>query len=388
MNFYTQDINKKTNIYGFRIREGRIARGYSLQELADNIGVSKQSLSKYENELTKVSADIIISVSDVLDLPLEFFMKDKSEDLKSAEVSPVFFRSLRATGNKVKDSLAQNLSFIEEFYSYFNNYIEFPNFILNKDINSDYKIGVSDLYIEEIALNAREKLGLKDGPINNLTKVLEQNGIIVTKIELNTHKVDAFSKLTSTGIPIIILGSDKNSAVRSRMDLAHELGHLILHSHLSKDDVTKNHNIIEDEAKKFASAFLLPSREFSNDIYSIELEKFIYLKRKWKVSIAGMVVRAHQLRLITDEQYTYLFKRISAKKWRVKEPLDDIIELERPTLLKEAIDLLLENNVVLLDELIRDLAFSRKEIESLCYLDKNYLGDDIESSKPKLRIIK
>ena len=381
-----QSIRDK-NILGYRIKEARIARSYSMQELADSIGVTKQSLSKYENGLTNVSADIAFKISSILDLPIEFFMKEKNIGLEEFDEKPIFFRSLRATSNKVKESLSQNLRFLEEFYEYFNKFIDFPRFDF-EGLNNNYKIGLSDNEIEIIAAKTRKKLGLGDGPIVNLTRTLEQNGIIVTRIELKTHNVDAFSNITSKGIPIIILGSDKNSAVRSRMDLAHELGHIVLHSTLSKDLVIKNHNIIEDEAKKFASAFLLPYKEFSEDLYSINLEKFIYLKRKWKVSIAGMIVRTHQLNLITDEQYVYLFKRISAKKWRVMEPLDDVIEFEKPSLLREAIDLLLENNVISVNELVNDLAFSRKEIESLCYLNPNYLGDDEQKSKVMLRLIK
>lgn len=386
MNMNNKSIRDK-KILGYRIKEARIARGYSMQELSDSIGVTKQSLSKYENDLTNVSADIAFRISNVLDLPIEFFMKERIDKVERFDEKPIFFRSLRATSKKVKESLSQNLKFIEEFYEYFSMFIDFPCFDF-KELNENYKIGLTDNEIENIAAKTREKLGLNDGPIANLTRTLEENGIIITRIELKTHKVDAFSNITSNGIPIIILGSDKNSAVRSRMDLAHELGHIVLHSHLSKDIVIKNHNIIEEEAKKFASCFLLPYKEFSEDVYSINLDKFIYLKRKWRVSIAGMIVRAHQLNLITDEQYTYLFKRISAKKWRTIEPLDDVIELEHPSLLKEAIDLLLDNNVVGLDELIRDLAFTKKEIESLCYLEKNYLGEDNENSKMRLRVIK
>lgn len=331
-----------------------------------------------------------IKLSDKLNLPLEFFMKENSE-LDSNDNIAIFFRSLRSTSNKLKDSLSQNILFIEEIYNYFSMFIDYPKFDV-KDIKNScktkYKLGVSDEYIEEISLKIRKLLGLGEEPIENLTRVLEENGVVVTRIELNTHNVDAFSTVMPNGVPIIILGSDKKSAVRSRMDLAHELGHIILHSDIEKEEVLKNNKIIEDEAKRFASAFLLPDKQFSDDIYNINLDNYIYLKRKWKVSIAGMIVRSHQLDLITDDQYLYLFKRISAKKWRIVEPLDDVIEFEKPSLLKESIDLLLENNIVSVDELVKDLAFSRKEIESLCYLEANYLGEDEVNKKVHLKIIK
>lgn len=375
---------QSNDILGYRIKEARTARGYSLEELAKKIGFSRQSLSKYENEEMKIPGETLIHIADILEFPIGFFRKIKKND--GIGDSPVFFRSLRKAGTKVKDSLGQNVEFLEEIYSYFTQYIDFPKLDIDSDINSNYKIGISDLYIEEVTLKLREQWGLGERPINNLVDLLQRKGIVIARIELDTHNVDAFSNVTSKGIPFMILGSDKQSAVRSRMDCAHELGHIILHSHLTKQEVKENHNIIEEEAKKFASAFLLPENSFSNDLYSVNLDSFIYLKEKWKVSIAGMIVRAHNLKLITDEQYTYLFKRISAKKWRIKEPLDDVFKFEEPALLKEAINLLFDNGMLDNERLLEDLALSRKDIESLCCLEKGFLGKD--EVKPLLRIIK
>lgn len=375
---------QSNDILGYRIRAARMARGYSLEDLSKKIGISRQSLSKYENEDMKIPSENLIHIANILEFPMGFFRKSKQND--GIGDSPVFFRSLRKAGIKIKDSLSQNVEFLEEIYSYFTQYIDFPKLDIAYDINSEYKIGVSDSYIEQITLKLRAQWGLGEKPINNLVDLLQRKGIVIARIELDTHSVDAFSNITSSGIPFIILGSDKQSAVRSRMDCAHELGHIILHSHLTKDEVKKNHNILEDEAKKFASAFLLPANDFSNDLFSINLDSFIYLKEKWKVSISGMIVRTHNLNLITDEQYTYLFKRISAKKWRVKEPLDDILNFEEPALLKEAINLLFDNNRLSNEKLLEDLSLSRKDIESLCCLEEGFLGKD--EIKPLLRIIK
>lgn len=389
MIFNNYDNNSKNDILGYRIKEARIARGYTLDELADSINVTKQSISKYENNLAKISAENMITISKLLNFPLTFFTKEKSIITSSAiNDNPVFFRSLRKTSRRVKASLSQNLEFVEEFYSYFSKFIEFPKFNLDKNINLKYKLGASNNYIESVATKLREYWGLGDGPINDLTTILEKNGIIITRFKLDTHEVDAFSSITSSGTPIIVLGSDKKSAVRSRMDIAHELGHIVLHSNLSNEDLKLNHKVIEDEANKFAGAFLLPDNRFSKDIYTINIDTFVYLKTKWKVSIAAMIVRCYNLNLITNDQYTYLFKRISAKKWRTQEPLDDRIPFEKPKILREAIHLLIDNDILSINELVDNLAFSRKEIEKLCFLEDGYLGADENNIKPKLKIIK
>ncbi|HBH1733618.1 TPA: helix-turn-helix domain-containing protein [Clostridioides difficile] len=386
MNFIQNDTKNKKNILEYRIKEARIARGLTQQELADKLNVTKQLLSKYEKGVTKPSIENLIMISKELDFPIEFFMKEKKISLDDSR--PIFFRSLGSASKKMKSSLGQNTEFVEEIYDYLSDFIEFPKFNIDKNITKDYKIGVSEEYIENVANKLREYWNLGDGPIDNLTKVLEKNGVIITRLELNTHKVDAFSCMTISGVPIIVLGSDKGSAVRSRMDISHELWHILFHSNLSKEDVVNNHKILEEEAKKFAGIFTLPSKEFSEDIYSINIDNFIYLKKKWKISIAAMVVRAHDLKIITDEQYTYLNKRISFKKWRAKEPLDDLIPLEKPQILKQAIKLLLENSVVSIEELTYNIALSKREIEKFCSLDENYLGGEIKTTKPYLKIIK
>ncbi|MCC3668053.1 MULTISPECIES: helix-turn-helix domain-containing protein [Terrisporobacter] len=389
MNFNNFDNINNNDILGYRIKEARIARGYTTDEVAKIIGVTKQSISKYENNKAKICLENLIKLSKELDFPIEFFIKKKENYRESNYENPIFFRSMRSTTKKIKYSLEQNILFIEEIYNYFCKYIDFPKFNICKNLNDGYKIGCSNEHIEKVALTLREYWGLGYGPIANMTKVLERNGIIITRFDIKTHKVDAFSNITCSGTPVIVLSNDKESAVRSRMDLAHELGHIILHSQLSKKEIEENYNTIEDEAKKFAGAFLLPDKEFSNDIYSINIDNFVYLKRKWKVSIAGMIVRSNQLNLITDDQQTYLFKRISAKKWRIQEPLDDIIEIEKPSILREAIELLLDNHVISANDLVKGLAFSTKEIEKLCFLEDDYLASK-EKNKQKfyLRVIK
>lgn len=381
--------NDKKSVVPIRIKEARVARGYSLSDLAEELDVSKQLISKYETGLINIPVENLVKVSELLNFPINFFYKPKNMGTNSSSESVAFFRSLRSTSKRIKVSLEQNIEFMNEIYLFIQQYIEFPKFDIPEDINADYKIGINDSYIEEVALSIRKHWGLGNRPINNLTNTLLKKGIIITRVELKSQEVDAFSKLTGIGVPLVILGSDKESAVRSRMDLAHELGHIILHSHIQEQEFYKNYSIIESEAKKFASAFLLPEEEFVKDIYSTKLESFVYLKEKWKVSIAGMIFRAHSLNIVSDEQYSYLFKQMSAKRWRTKEPLDDVIKFERPNMIKEAIELLIDNDILTADEIVSSVALNCTDIENLCFLPKGYFEGLIHNiSKPKLKVIK
>ncbi len=92
-----------------------------------------------------------------------------------------------------------------------------------------------------------------------------------------------------------MLGSDKDSAARSRFDAAHELAHLILHNSVTKLGPPL-HKLLEEQANRFAGAFLLPVDGFTNDIGALlTLNSLWVLKRKWRVSIAAMIHRCAEI---------------------------------------------------------------------------------------------
>ena len=90
---------------------------------------------------------------------------------------------------------------------------------------------------------------------------------------------------------------------------------------------------------------LLPRRSFPNEVYTPRLDAFVELKRRWKVAIQAMVYRCKDLGIFDEDQITNLYKQISYRKWRTKEPLDDpkLLPLEQPTLLNRAVTLVLES---------------------------------------------
>lgn len=54
---------------------------------------------------------------------------------------------------------------------------------------------------------------------------------------------------------------------------------------------------------------MLPKVGFTQDVlhYPTNLEYYKYLKEKWNVSIQAMIYRAHQLSVITTNQYQYQY---------------------------------------------------------------------------------
>src|SRR5262249_5990128 len=155
----------------------------------------------------------------------------------------------------------------------------------------------------------------------------------VVRDYLEADTLDALSEwLEPEGIPFIVLNADKESAVRSRFDLAHELGHLILHRSVTPDDLKKKplFRQIEKQAFRFAGALLLPQRPFLADLHALSLDALRALKSKWKVAIAAMIHRLSDLGVLTEEQEKRFWINYARRGWRGREPLDDQLPCEMP----------------------------------------------------------
>lgn len=366
--------NRKKSPLASKLKEARIARGLTISDLAKEIGVSRQAVSKYELNQSSPSTETFNKIIQVLKFPLAFFFTE--DDINTSIESPIYFRSLKSADRKNRDISEIRAIWMHKIYEFLKTYINFPELNL-PDINDDL---IKDAYdqedIENIALELRNYWKLGNGPIDNFTLLLEKNGFILTKLNINDSKIDAFSRWIGNK-HFIFLGSDKNCAVRSRFDLGHELGHAILHRHIHADDLINPKILkrIEKEANMFASAFLLPSDSFGMEVMSTSLDHFILLKKRWKTSIQAMIYRCHDLGYLSDDQTLYLRKKMASLNMRKQEPLDDELEPENPVVLKQAIQMLLENNIITNKTAREKFNIPVEELEDLLSLDRGALSE-------------
>ncbi|PAC82350.1 hypothetical protein CHI05_07515 [Bacillus sp. 7788] len=373
-------INTKFN--GNRLREGRIYRGLTITDLADKLGVSKQMISKYENGKSSPSFESVLKLIDVLKFPKDYFYQEGI----NVKTGNTYFKSLLSTGKKEREMQNDRVKYLTVIRHFMEEYIDFPALNLPK---FDYDV---PLDIEEVAMKVREHWGLGSEPIRNMVGLLEENGFVVTSINTSTNSIDAFGSnqiIEDKEYYTIVLGSDKRSFYRRQFTAAHELAHKILHDpelntyEISKEEFKK----IEEEANEFASAFLLPKDAFFKDVslHRTDLNYYKHLKKKWCVSISAMIVRAHRLGVITPNQYQYLQRQISRNNWRLNEPFDDTKNLEEPVAIRQAVELLIENDVLdgkeFLQKLSKDykLSLLREEVELLLGLEKGYLKTETEN---------
>ena len=347
-------MNELKSFNGERLRTARKLKGLEIGDLAKELDVKRQTISMYETG--KISAPEFSKVqkmSQILGFPIDFFLSDDLDSVKFSK--SVYFRSLLTTGKKYRSEQELKISIVSTIYAYLSEYINFqkPN-LPEIDIEDD---------IEDIALALRKCWNLGVGPINNLIFQSEQNGIIVTSFDTSTNDIDAFSqKVTFSNEDhyIIALSQNKNTAARLHFDVAHELGHILLHDwnddidSLSPEEFRER----EQEANDFASAFLLPKESFYNDIaaFADKLDYYIELKRKWKVSVAAMIRRSKNLNLITYDKYQSLMRAMQKRGIRKFEPYDDVLITAKPSIFQTAIDMLINGEVLTANDIVKELS--------------------------------
>lgn len=371
-----------------RIEEAREARALSMADLAKSIGVTRQAISKYERGLNSPQPAILKAISLCLDFPIEFFYKPEEASFSSN--SALFFRSNSTTPKKVKEACKYQIKWADEIKTQISQYVDFlPCNIPTIDENYE-DLTLED--VENLALDIRHNWGLGDEPITDLIGVLENQGIIVAQFSVSDScdykGVDAFSAWKN-GTPYMLYHSVEKSAVRTRFGLLHELGHLVMHSSIASDEATKKTvvDFADDQANRFAAAFLLPRTTFPAEIHGSSLTALQYLKEKWGVAMSTIIRRCEDLKLLSENQLNYLRRQMTAKGYWRREPLDDVLTVQGPEILRDSIMMLVENRIISKESFIHKASLSVNDLKSICQLPDSFFADTVSRQKPVLRIL-
>lgn len=321
-----------------RLKEARLYRCMTMDELALDIGINKQAISQFENKKAYPEPLTLRRIADALDFPYAFFVEDDPQSV----IGNTYFRALYTSKKKNLASQQIKAKYLVRIYSMLSKKVRFRSLNL-PPIYSD-----ETMTIEQLSKNVRRYWELGNAPITNMVSLLERNGIIVGEFSTNSREIDAFYQYyEEKGVPsyCIVLGTDKKSFYRRQFNCAHELGHILLHEKYSDLNELNREEFRarEDEANAFAASFLLPEESFGKDVSAFpnRLSHYIELKKKWNVSIMAMIMRAYSLQYLTQSQYSYLMKQMSINGYRQQEPLDNIVEYKHPRALRQAIELLL-----------------------------------------------
>ena len=333
-----------------RLSEARTYSKMTGEELANAIGVKKQAISQFENGKATPEYETVERISSVLKFPVNYFYEKDAPSLQGN----TYFRAPFSSNKRDLNSQKVKTRYVAHVYGTLARYVDFLPY------NVPVFENTSD--IPAIAKKLRNYWGLGQEPISDMVSLMERNGIIMSEFATDSKQIDAFTQYDEIGFQnyyCVVLGTEKPSFVRRQFSCAHELGHIVLHekyedkSGINREDFRKQ----ESEANMFAAEFLMPRDAFLSDLQvsANRLNRYIELKRKWKVSISAMVMRAHDLGAITDNQYQYLMRQIAKNGWRTSEPLDDYLPLRHPKALKQAVNIIILNNVLTGKELLSEI---------------------------------
>ena len=322
---------------GSNLRLARLYHELSLEQVAERVEKTRQYIQKLESGSAIPTSELIHKLADVLLVKPQFF------DLQ--EHSPVneelvHFRKRSSTRMSTKLSTLAKAEFYRRFIMVFEENLNLPPVKF-----PEFRV-VTQEDIENAADKCRQDWGLGFGPIENMTRLAEKLGAFVTSFDSVSDEVDALSVPLSR--PFIVRNTAKKSPCRQRFDIAHEVAHLILHEGISTGD-----RLTESQANRFASALLLPrsamAKYFPKPIGGrINWQGLSQFKLVWKVSKAAIIYRAHQLSLLTDEQYKTAFMGLKRKGEAIDEKEDYLIPHEKPELFRRAL-------AFLTDELALDI---------------------------------
>lgn len=296
-----------------RIKQLRLAKGLSLDALAAAMGglVTKQALSKYEKELSNPSATVASRLAAALgvktvqlwhapDISVEFVAYRRLSRLGKKEQ----VRIQAAVGKSLEErcSLQERLGLTNSFDSMKNR----------KKLRQPEEA-------ESVAAEVRKRWSLGADSITDLTGVLEDHLVHVLEIDAE-KEFDGISALAKNEKGNVLAGAVTTrkaiSGDRQRMNLAHELGHLVLDPQSGCDE--------EDAAFRFAGAFLIPAdtlrREIGSSRSNIQLVELLGLKRRFGISIQALLRRMRDLEIISEPTYKSWQISISKQGWRKEEP--------------------------------------------------------------------
>lgn len=356
---------------GSRLRDARIARGMTASMLAERVGVSPGAISQHELHNMEPRGQTLSRIASVLGLPEAHFLRPSL----SRDPAPHWYRSQSAATKKARESAEARHLWLREIVVAVQEHVDLPRNSLIDVTSPANPMAIRREDIESIASELRTAWKLGNGPISNTISLLEMLGCVVSAFAFGAEQLSAFSQDASER-PYVLLNGDESSCVRLRFNVAHELGHLVLHKNVSVADSARPeiHKEMESQAHRFAGAFLFPARSFADEVYSTSLDALAQVKTRWRVSMQMVIRRARDLDLINQDRYERSFRELSRRGFRLKEPLDDSIPVEHPSLIAKSIMLMIDKNVATRESILHRLAFSQADIEVLASLPPGYLS--------------
>jgi len=301
-------------MFNQRLKQLRLSRGLSLNNLSVKMGglVTKQSLSKYETGKTYPSPTVLNKLASALGVKSAYLFSEPKinvEFIAYRKGSGLGIKEQRKIEACVSCSLEERIKLQELTGKLLKTELPVKEFKVN-----------SIEEVENATNKMRERWQLGQDPIASITGVLEDHFVHV--LEIGPHKkfdgISAVARSNGDVIAAAVVSRSDIPGERQRLNLAHELGHIVLNV---SEDIDE-----EKVAFRFGAAFLFPKetvyREFGTKRAFVRQEELLLLKKRFGISLQSIIYRLHDLKIINDSHYKEWWRNINKLEWKKQEPCE------------------------------------------------------------------
>lgn len=356
---------------GEMLRLARQFRGFQQVDASRRLGIDQSMLSRLENGLVEIRPELVSRAATAYELPTSFFSQRDPVYGAPVSVHPMWRKKADVTARDL-DAVVAELNI---------RVMHIRRLLEGADINHSNNLPRLDVDdygdAATIASVVRAHWKLPKGPFRDLTLYAEKAGVLVAHSPLGGSSISGVTFATPGLPPLIVLNGDQ-PADRMRFTLAHEIGHLVMHRFPNPN--------MEEEANEFASELLLPSQDIRPYFVGrrLDIELLGSLKPEWKVSMGALLMAASRLGFLTENQKTYLWKQMSARGYRLKEPPELDFPRETPTIIESLINVHKSGLGYTEGEIANILNIREFDLERL--YGRMYRADNL--AKPKFTILK
>jgi Zn-dependent peptidase ImmA (M78 family)/transcriptional regulator with XRE-family HTH domain len=321
---------------GARLTLGRQLAGLRKSDLAAHLEMSPTAVAGWESGAKRPTAVTVARLALSLGVDPGFFAM-RPDDVAALSATP-HFRSLRSTTQLARDQAFAYGQLAVDIATSLEKHVECPDpDVPSFPVPIDADGSDDDDGPERAARSVRDQWELAAGPAPHLVRLLENHGVLVVFSPPQAASVDAYS-FDSRLRPVVVLNPVKHDYYRQRFDVAHELGHLVMHS-----DAEPGGRTVEDHANRFAAELLMPAAairdELPTTMNGAAWQSLARSKERWGTSIQALLYRARRLGTLAEVSYRNAMATLTSRGWRRREP-GLIAVLEQPSMLPRALELL------------------------------------------------
>ena len=342
-----------------------------MSALARAMSLNPSTVSRWEDGTSVPDAEALARLAQYFDVRPEFFFRPTNDSFR-----PVFLRSLSSTLVRDLNYQQSQMRWLQEISHAVEHYVDLPPVDVPDVMGQTSYQQLREEDLEQIALDLRKHWRLGEGPCADMIPLLERVGFVVSVIEMGTIKLDGLCSWSPVDDrPHVLLASDKMSFARRQMDAAHEMAHAVLHKNVSAENLKKDLKLIEAQAFRLGSAFLLPSTTYPVEMRSPSLDRLVAAKERWRIAIKAQIKRLSDLQVVPPEYVTHLYKMHSAKGWTKQEPFDRQWAPTEPRVLRDALHLIVDEGVRAKSDLMAlEFTVSAGDVENLAGLSPGWFS--------------